>query len=61
MSGSDTNGEQENPICLVDRGLPPPPDIGGMGDPADPHPAEPGAPLDAPEVRPLRQTAGSSS
>jgi hypothetical protein len=52
--------EQENPICLVDRDLPDPPDIGQHIDPAEPHPDEPGAPYDAPAARPLRETSGSS-
>jgi hypothetical protein len=53
--------EQENPICLVDRDLPAPPDIGEQVDPAEPHPDEPGAPNDAPDARPLRETSGPSS
>jgi hypothetical protein len=53
--------EQENPICLVDRDLPDPPDIGATVDPAEPHPDEPGAPHDAPDARALRETSGSSS
>lgn len=44
------NGEAEipNPVCCSDHGLPPPPAIGERIDPAEPHPAEPGAPDDAP-------------
>jgi hypothetical protein len=53
--------EQENPICLIDRDLPPPPDIGAHLDPGEPHPDEPGAPTDAPEARALRETSKSSS
>jgi hypothetical protein len=53
--------EQENPICLVDRDLPPPPDNGEYLDPREPHPDEPGAPLDAPDARALRDTSGPSS
>jgi hypothetical protein len=37
----------ENPVCCEDGDLPPPPAIGAI-DPAEPHPAEPGAPDDAP-------------
>jgi hypothetical protein len=40
-------GEQENPVCCNDADLPTPPAI-GLVDPAEPHPAEPGAPDDAP-------------
>jgi hypothetical protein len=36
-----------NPVCCDDGDLPPPPAIGAI-DPAEPHPAEPGAPDDAP-------------
>jgi hypothetical protein len=53
--------EQENPICLVDRDLPPPPENGEHLDPAEPHPDEPGAPRDAPDARPLRETSEPSS
>jgi hypothetical protein len=56
MSGTDMRNEQENPICLVDRDLPDPPDIGATVDPAEPHPDEPGAPLDSPDARALRET-----
>ena len=49
--------EQENPICVIDTDLPTPPD--GWEIVADPHPAEPGAPLDAPEIRPLSETSRS--
>jgi hypothetical protein len=51
--------EQENPICTSDPDLPTPPE--GWEILVEPHPGEPGAPLDTPEVRPLRETSRSSS
>ena len=41
-------GTTPNPVCCTDRELPPPPAFGEGIDPAEPHPAEPGAPDDAP-------------
>ena len=41
-------GRTPNPVCCNDPELPPPPAIGARVDPAEPHPAEPGAPDDAP-------------
>jgi hypothetical protein len=58
MSGIDIEIEQENPVCL-DADLPTPPEIRALGDPAAPHPDEPGAPIDAPEVRQLDDTHSS--
>jgi hypothetical protein len=60
MSGIDIEIEQENPVCL-DADLPTPTEIRALGDPAAPHPDEPGAPQDAPEVRQLSDTSRSSS
>jgi hypothetical protein len=60
MSGIDIEIEQENPVCL-DADLPTPPEIRALGDPSVPHPDEPGAPHDAPEVRRLSDTHSSSS
>ena len=37
-----------NPVCCEDDDLPPPSTVGARVDPAEPHPAEPGAPDDAP-------------
>ena len=37
-----------NPVCCTDDQLSAPPEIGARIDPAEPHPAEPGAPDDAP-------------
>ena len=51
--------EQENPICTTDPGLPTPPE--GWEILVEPHPDEPGAPLDSQEVRPLGETSPSSS
>ena len=42
----------ENPICIAGGALPPP-STDCEVDPAEPHPDEPGAPDDAPAVRPL--------
>jgi hypothetical protein len=50
--------EQENPICLVDLDLPTPPE--GWEIVMEPHPDEPGAPLDAPDARALRETSEPS-
>ena len=55
MSTSSFAAITENPVCTSDPVLPPPPSIGELGDPADPHPDEPGAPPDAP----ARITLGS--
>lgn len=41
-----------NPVCTIDRKLPPAPDNCAL-DPAEPHPDEPGAPADAPPIRSL--------
>jgi hypothetical protein len=46
----------ENPVCTTDRKLPPPPSIGELIDPAEPHPDEPGAPADAPPPRALDES-----
>jgi hypothetical protein len=51
-SGTTTT---ENPVCATDPDLPPPPAIGELVDPAEPHPDEPGAPDDAPAAQPLRR------
>jgi hypothetical protein len=45
MSQGETTA---NPVCCEDRELAPPPEIGALVDPAEPHPGEPGAPDDAP-------------
>jgi len=37
-----------NPVCCTDGDLPPAPPLDELVDPAEPHPAEPGAPDDAP-------------
>jgi hypothetical protein len=60
MSGIDIEIEQENPVC-THADLPTPPEIRVLGDPLVPHPDEPGAPMDAPEVRQLGDTPTSSS
>ena len=51
--------EQENPVLTSDPDLPTPPE--GWEILVEPHPDEPGAPLDTPEVRHLSETSGSSS
>ena len=56
MSPRTGTGQIENPVCITDVDLPPPPPIGEAIDPAEPHPDEPGAPEDAPDARPLRGT-----
>jgi hypothetical protein len=47
-----------NPVCCSDPDLPPPPALGELVDPAEPHPAEPGAPDDAPTAVHLIPTRG---
>ena len=42
------SGGTPNPVCCSDSDLPPLPALGELVDPAEPHPAEPGAPDDAP-------------
>ena len=54
MEGKTESKEAENPACITDRDLPPPP-FGEHWDPAEPHPDEPGAPVDAPPRRGLDQ------
>ena len=49
-AGHDAGEGVPNPVCCNDRTLPPPPAIGELIDPAEPHPAEPGAPDDAPRA-----------
>ena len=43
-----TGSETPNPVCCTDPDLPPAASAGERIDPAEPHPAEPGAPDDAP-------------
>jgi hypothetical protein len=49
MAAGKTKKAVANPCCTTDPDLPPPPSIGELCDPAEPHPDEPGAPADAPE------------
>ena len=50
MSAGTTGKAVANPCCTTDADLPPPPSIGELRDPAEPHPDEPGAPADSPEL-----------
>jgi hypothetical protein len=49
----ETSANAANPACTTDPDLPPPPSIGELCDPAEPHPDEPGVPADAPARRSL--------
>lgn len=63
MSDQEEYKGNLNPVCTVDRKLPPPPDNCSL-DPAEPHPDEPGAPDDAPSIRELEiavETGGDAA
>ena len=61
MSNGTSTISSPNPACTADRELPPPPEIGALGDPAEPHPDEPGAPADAPEPRAIGDELASAA